>query len=603
MGYRLPVTIGETIKRLQTHDLVLPAIQREFVWKDSQVENLFDSLMRGYPIGSFLSWAVEKQTARQFKFYDFIRDYHEWTNPHCQVLDLPSDKDVSAILDGQQRLTALNIGLRGSFADRTPGAWRYRPASYPARRLYLNVLSLAGENEDGRVYDFRLLSDSQRDADQDDPDVHWFPVSKCYDLDLNDLMGEIADRRIGNAKMASKMIIQMWQAIHSDPTLYFYDEDDQDVERVLDIFIRVNSGGTQLSYSDLLLSIATAQWDDRDARKEIYGLVDALNATGSGFNFSKDAILKAGLVLAGVSDFAFRVKNFNAANMASLQKQWDDIATALTTAVNLLADFGLSDATLTADSVVIPLAYYIHGRGLTDSYRDQPHHAEDRALVRSLVLRSLIKPGVWGSGLDTLLRDLRDVIEQHGAKGFPVSRLESSMAARGKSLVLGEEEIEDLLNLKYGRNRTFAVMAILFPHVNTRNVHHVDHVFPYSLLGTPKLRAANLTDEEIAALQDKRDRLPNLQLLEGLENISKSATDPKSWLDANYPGDLGRAHLERHAMPWLPSNVSEFDDFFTARRTALAARIRKSLGTDVQASGEPLAHAASEAISEPVIAD
>jgi hypothetical protein len=55
MGYQLPVTIGETIKRLQSHDLVLPAIQREFIWKDRQIEMLFDSLMRGYPIGSFLS--------------------------------------------------------------------------------------------------------------------------------------------------------------------------------------------------------------------------------------------------------------------------------------------------------------------------------------------------------------------------------------------------------------------------------------------------------------------------------------------------------------------------------------------------------------------
>ena len=98
----------------------------------------------------------------------------------------------------------------------------------------------------------------------------------------------------------------------------------------------MNSGGEPLSYSDLLLSIATAQWDHRDARAEIHGIVDALNGTGAGFNFSKDAVLKAGLVLAGVSDIGFKVKNFNAANMASLQKQWDDITAALRTAANLL---------------------------------------------------------------------------------------------------------------------------------------------------------------------------------------------------------------------------------------------------------------------------
>jgi Protein of unknown function DUF262 len=193
MGYQLPVTIGETIKRLQSHDLVLPAIQREFIWKDHQIETLFDSLMRGYPIGSFLSWAVQKETAKKFRFYDFIKDYHEWTNPHCKVLDLANEEGASAILDGQQRLTALNVGLRGSFADRTSGAWRYKAASYPVRRLYLNVMKLADENEDGRVYDFRFLSDAKRKTFEDEPEIHWFPVNLCYDLEIDDLVGEVAD--------------------------------------------------------------------------------------------------------------------------------------------------------------------------------------------------------------------------------------------------------------------------------------------------------------------------------------------------------------------------------------------------------------------------
>ena len=144
--------------------------------------------------------------------------------------------------------------------------------------------------------------------------------------------------------------------------LHFYDETDQEIERVLDIFIRVNSGGTVLSYSDLLLSIATARWKERDAREEIYSLVDALNTSGQGFNFSQDAILKAGLVLAGISDFAFRVKNFNATNMALLDKEWDSIGESLKLAADLLADFGLSDATLPAASVLIPVAYYVHRR-------------------------------------------------------------------------------------------------------------------------------------------------------------------------------------------------------------------------------------------------
>lgn len=604
MGYRLPVTIAETLKRIQTHDLVLPAIQREFVWEDRQIEALFDSLLRGYPIGSFLSWTVEADTAKQFKFYDFMLHYHQWTNPHCQVLDLATDKPIQAILDGQQRLTSLNIGLRGSYATRKSGAWRFKASSYPVRRLYLNVFKDTDENdEDGRLYDFRMLTDAQRDADSENPDVHWFPVHLCYDLALDDLMGEIAERGVGNTKAATKMLIRLYTAIHNEPTLYFYEETDQDVERVLDIFVRVNSGGEPLSYSDLLLSIATAQWDQRDARAEIHKLVDTLNGTGAGFSIKKDAILKAGLVLAGVSDVGFKVKNFNAANMAKLQNEWDDITAALTTAVNLLADFGLSDATLSADSVLIPVAYYVRRRGLTDAYRAAPKHANDRAILRSWVMRSLIKPGIWGSGLDSLLRDLRNDIDSDGADGFPIKKIEASMASRAKSLTFGEEEIADILALKYGRNRTFAVLAILFPHVNTRNQHHIDHVFPQTLLRANKLKPLGFNSEQIREMQDQRDRLPNLQLLEGPENIAKSGTDPATWVAENYTAEQQSAHLERHALPWLPSSAKEFDAFYEDRKEALAERIRKHLGTPTATSPEPGQHSAVEAAQIPVVAD
>jgi hypothetical protein len=252
-------------------------------------------------------------------------------------------------------------------------------------------------------------------------------------------MAEIATHQLGNNPVASKMIGDLWTAIHKTGILYFYEETDQDVERVLDIFIRVNSGGTTLSYSDLLLSIATADWSDRDARESIHTLVDELNSTGQGFQFSKDVILKSGLVLIGVSDITFKVKNFNHANMQLLQKEWDAVSDALGVAVGLLSDFGLSDATLTADSVLVPIAYYVHHRGLTNSYRTNPSTAEDRNKVRSWVIRSLVKQGIWGSGLDTLLSDLRDVIDSVGDTGFPIDTLESHMAARGEDVPTGVE--------------------------------------------------------------------------------------------------------------------------------------------------------------------
>lgn len=193
-------------------------------------------------------------------------------------------------------------------------------------------------------------------------------------------------------------------------------------------------------------------------------------------------------------------------------------------------------------------------------------------------MRSLVKQGVWGSGLDTLLRDLRDVIDNDGASGFPLEQLESRMERRGKALTFSREEIDELLDSRYGSKRTFAVLALLFPHVDTRNIHHVDHVYPHSLLGGRKLKAAGMDQADMKRIGALRDLLPNLQLLEGPENIGKSDRSPLAWAEATYKGDGFNAYLSRNELPGLPANVSEFVEWFGRRREALALRLASVLG-------------------------
>jgi len=584
MGHLPPKTIAETLRGIQNNEFVLPAIQREYVWKPSQVVRLFDSILRGYPIGSFLAWRIDPETTEKFKFYGFLKDYSQFDNRHNPDLDLPN-KQVTAVLDGQQRLTSLNIGLRGSYAVREKYARHNSARGYPTRRLYLNVLGTAAPNDAGLLYDFRLLTDQQVKESAEDETHYWFPVSKVFDAS-NPMqpMLDLAETGLGNNPFAIKVLGDLYQAVHSKESLHMYEETDQDVERVLDIFIRVNSGGTVLSYSDLLLSIATAQWKERDARAAIHGLVDALNSTGSGFNFSQDVVLKAGLMLAGIQDISFKVKNFTSENMAVLDREWDAIGDSLKLAVSLLSDFGLSDATLSAKSVIIPVAYYLHIRGLGDAYRTAVTHAADRSLLRSWVLRSLIARGIWGSGLDTLLRDLRSVIDDHGQHGFPSTELERAMALRGKSLAVTDELIDDILDLSYGGARTFAVLAMLFDHVDTRNQFHVDHVFPRALLDPKRLKEQGFSKEEIDDLTARRDRFANLQLLPGPENIDKSARLPNEWAARTYTtADSMSSYLSINELTTLPASAAEFPEFYDARRAALAERLRRKLTSSVTA--------------------
>ena len=584
MAFHPPITIAEAITNIRSGHYVLPAIQREFVWDEDQICRLFDSVMRGYPIGAFLSWEVQPKTAAEFKFYGFLRDYHEKDQPYCPIADVPPDRAVVGILDGQQRLTALNIGLRGSFARRLKNKRWDNPNAFPKKLLYINVLGPAPENELGMEYDFRMFAEPPA-VKKDDPPTHWFPFHRIYEIQkasvlakesaaLGMLLGDHVD-------FATDLLGDAVDAIHNTQSLNFYKEEDQSVEKILDIFIRVNSGGTKLGYSDLLLSIATAQWTTLDAREELRTLVREVNGTGQSFAFSRDVILKCGLVLTGVTDIGFKVKNFNHANMAKLEDDWPEIRQSILLAVQLLSDFGLADGNLTADSVLVPVAHYVHRRKLASTnYRTATAFAGDRRVLRRWIIRSQVKRGIWGSGLDTLLRALRDVVDEHGAAEFPAPAIEARMKALGKSLDFVPEEVEDLLLAKYRGEGTFALLALLFPHVDTRNIHHVDHVFPKSLLGIKVLKEQGFDSEAAADLADIKDQLPNLELLPGPENEEKSNTLPLAWAQAKLPGSMYTAYLKDNALPELPADAHEFKTWFQDRRELLRARLLDILKAD-----------------------
>lgn len=535
--------------------------------------------MQGYPIGSFLFWNVEAENSKQYVFYGFIRDYHQLNNPHCPRLDLPKDQAVTGILDGQQRLTALNIGLRGSHAEKLPRKWWNNPDAYPVKHLYLDLPALAGENELGLKYNFRFLTPQQA-ADQSADGHHWFSVGDVLELEGGpDIFRYVQGAGLESDQEAYHTLDRLHRVVHVDPAINYFEVEDQDLDRVLNIFIRVNSGGTVLSYSDLLLSIATAQWTDRDAREEIHTLIDDLNRTGQGFGFSKDLVLKAGLVLADLGDIRFKVTNFNQTNMKVLEQEWDRIAAALRAGARLLADFGFSERTLTADSVLIPIAYYLDRRGLGDAYLDGVAHRKDREVCRSWVIRSLLKSGIWGSALDTLLSNLRKAIGSAGDDRFPIEAIEAEMSRLGKTLRFEEDEIEDLVSTPYGNKKVFPILSLLYPGVDVRNEFHVDHVFPRVLFRKRQLREAGIPEELSEDFRDRVDGLPNLQLLEGPVNTQKAEMLPAEWSRRQYPDEGARGmYLAAHDMHDLPDDLRGFLDFYEARKQRMEARLRSVLG-------------------------
>lgn len=573
--YQTGDTILNTIKAIQRHEYVLPAIQREFVWKPEQIAQLFDSLMRGYPVGTLLLWRVSAENVQTYTFYDFVRYYHERDQPHCQALP-PQHGAVTAVLDGQQRLTALNIGLTGSIAIKQRHKWRNNPDAYPRRWLHLDLLSGSEPTEDGNRFDFEFLTEAQV-SDADHELRCWYRVSDIVAMEDGPAMLAWLNERLPQDKTtaAYRTLDRLHRVIHKDTVIAYYEEKSQELSRVLNIFIRMNSGGTVLSYSDLLLSIAVAQWRNIEAREVIHALVDELNRTGEGFDFSQDLVLKAGLVLTDIGNVGFKVENFSAANMAILEERWPTIRHALILTVRLFAGFGYNSQNLRASSVILPIAYYLHQLNPGEKYLASALYAQDRKRIQVWVAKSLLKTsGIWGSGLDTLLTYLRDCIKSSGLQQFPSDEIEQVMARRGKSLAFDDEELEEILDLQYGKAQTFSLLSLLFPFVDLRNHHHVDHVFPRSWFTKSRLRGAGIPEGDWDAYLDRRDLLPNLQLLPGTANVEKQDMPPAQWLKQVHPNEASvREYCERHLLSTVPDDWSQFMAYFEERRRLLRARL------------------------------
>ena len=364
MAYQSPLTIAEVVSDIEKRKYLLPSIQREFVWSQKQIEQLFDSLMREYPINSFLFWEVPEEKVQDFRFYEFLRDYHQRDRRHNPAANTNGLHGTTAILDGQQRLTSIYIGLKGTYASKVLYMRWNNPKAYPAKKLHLNLLAPADDEDN--LYDFRFLTPSDAKASTESGQAYWFCVGDILNFhDSPDVNDYISDHGIYDTaspeqrKFANRTLYKLYRVIHDNGIIVPYVEKTDDLDKVLNIFIRVNSGGTPLSYSDLLLSFATAQWDSLDAREEINGLVDDLNSVGREFNISKDMVLKTSLVLCDITNISFKVANFNRNNMLIIEDRWDEIKAAMSLTVNLIASFGFNRDNVSSNYALIPIAYYI----------------------------------------------------------------------------------------------------------------------------------------------------------------------------------------------------------------------------------------------------
>lgn len=229
MLYQSALTICDVVKEINAKKYVLQWIQREFVWSTYQIERLFNSLMQDYPISSFLFRRISKE---KYKDYEFLRYYHEKNNKHNPKANLSGEEDVIGVLDGQQRLTSIYIGLKGSYAYKIPYKKWNNENAFPKRKLYLNLVSKS--EDDDMMYDFEFLTQEEAENNEDE---YWFEVGKILDMTELEYVNEFLFNEIVDCyskeqrSFANKAMSQLYKVIHTKPTISYYLEKSEELDR------------------------------------------------------------------------------------------------------------------------------------------------------------------------------------------------------------------------------------------------------------------------------------------------------------------------------------------------------------------------------------
>ena len=364
-----------------------------------------------------------------------------------------------------------------------------------------------------------------------------------------------------------RTLSQLKNVIHTKCIINFFLETEQDLEKALNIFIRINSGGEPLSFSDLIMSIAVANWSKKDARKEIHRLVDSIQ--NKGFQTSKDFVLKSFLYLHS-QDIKLRVTNFSKTNAKDFEDRWDKIRNTILSTFDLIKSFGFTDNTLTSKNALIPIIYYLYHRNIFNGFETKSAYDADRISIKKWLHVVLVKR-LFGRASDSRLSQIRGVFTdkvlenpiKDGLTSFPVNAINNQIK---KDTGINDEFIEELLLTQKDNKYAFSLLALLFPNLDYKNNNfHQDHLHPASKYDESK-HARHIYNS-----------LNNLQMLDANENMSRQDKDLKLWVEKETKSKDKQAFLANHHIPDVDLELDNFDEFISARTKILAKELKSIL--------------------------
>ncbi len=528
---------------------------------EKKIEQLFDSILRSYPIGSFLFWKLQKEDIAKsdeqdekklnFQLYQFITNYDE-RKPHNEKIYIEQIRrdELCIVLDCQQHLTSLYIGLKGTRTLKRNKARYDNPNAYEKKRLYLNLKHQPNMDNPEDNYQFEFHAK----APTNDKDHFWFKVGDILELESG-VLNYVQEHGLKENEL--NLLEKLKDAFHTKQLISFFEEKEKNLNKVLNIFIRVNSGGVKLSYSDLLMSILTASFSS-DIREKMNELVDALKLKGFP-NVEQDQVLKTCLLLIG-SNTTFELKNFNKNNIKEIEENWEKITESIYNAAKLLETSGYVKY-LGSAYILSTLAYFYFLKQKMDK------NDEEQALkfVRNAQIMGYFTPST-----DTKLSIIAHSIKE--ARAFEA--FNHNLAKHQTCpLKITNDAIEGMVF--FDRYSKSLFLQILYSNLNYKTTtFQIDHIYPKS-----KFKKEN--EKLDKDFYECGNHLYNLQLLEGQENSAKKDKDPEVWLKEEYKNEQAQAIEEykrrNYIDPKLKLEWENIKEFRETREKAIIKRLKEVL--------------------------
>lgn len=554
------ITIYEALQNIENGKYVMPAFQRQYVWSMEQIEKLWDSILLDYPIATFLFWHIDDNNISWDTYCcQFMKEVTFDSRKQADSVNYElSSVDVSitdtAILDGQQRLTSLYLSLFGTAHIRQKHARKSTNGGTLTKlliELNENKLDIDEEEYNSKKFDIRFSEKAARYSPTQF-EVRTILEERFQDDTTRESAIEDAIRNVPeDSKLYARNILnKLYNKIFVEKLVRYTEIQDMNQEDALEMFVRFNSGGKALKKSEITMSILEAYWPS--AKTEFGRLL--VNAYAG---FGTDFVIRTALMLYG--DVV--KSNINKKIAEDLKNNWGDFKRALKNLEEILNEFKIDVHHFSNSwNVLIPIIYFIYYN---------PDYRENLNGIKAYLMRAILF-NYFQSGTTGKLQKMKSIINTNNYE------ITIEMLNQETELQVTDGKIEDVLNAEKGSR--VAGEALYYLSLDWRNKdykYEQDHLHPYERFESTKPIPVSM--EHWKKWRNERNRLPNLQLLEGRSNGSKSAMRL-----VDYYNDMNKEQktiFYRQAL--IPEEVSleieHFDEFYEARKELLAKRIKALL--------------------------